>query len=301
MNPLTLLGDFFIPMPLTLYLKKHDHMITKYFFVILISSVTLISCRTPRFIYSPAPPNNPYFREKGESKIAAYYSTAASENDLQGEYNDGVDLQAAYAISDHWAITADYFKRNEKDVFSNYDRNFFDSSVIRYDRHLKNFGAGYFMPITKDKQIMFSIFGGLGFGKFSFTDRGLDNNISYSRYYNSDMSKWYIQPSVNFFPGKYFRTGLISKVSWVHFKNPTTSYTQPELEYHDLNLLPGKTLSFFEATWNMQVTFNKMNWLYLDGGLTICSDPFDDAINLEARNFNASIGLSIDFSKMKRK
>ena len=264
-------------------------------------SVVLISCRTPRFIYSPAPPNNPYFREKGESKLAAYYSTAASENDLQDEYSDGLDLQAAYAVSDHWALTADYFKRNEKDVFFDYNQSFFDSSIIRYERHLANFGAGYFMPVTKDKEIMFNVFGGLGFGKFSFTDNGFDNNVGYSRYYNSDMSKWYIQPSINFFPGKYFRTALIGKASWVHYSDVSTSYTPAELEYYDLDLLPGKTLSFFEATWNMQLTFPKMNWLYLDGGLTICSEPFDNAINLEARNFNASIGLSIDFSKMKKK
>jgi len=276
-------------------------MKTKNLISLFAVSIVLVSCRTPRFIYSPAPPNNPYFHEKGESKLAAYYSTTASENDLQDEYSDGLDLQAAYAVSDHWALTADYFKRNEKDVYFDYNQSFFDSSIIRYERHLTNFGAGYFMPVTKDKKIMFNVFAGLGFGKFSFTDNGFDNNVGYSRYYNSDMSKWYIQPSINFFAGEYFRTGLIGKVSWVHYSDITTSYTPAELEYYDLDLLPGKTLSFFEATWNMQLTFNKMNWLYLDGGLTLSSEPFDNAINLEARNFNASIGLSIDFSKMKKK
>lgn len=275
---------------------KRKHLIN-----LFVTCVVLISCRAPRFIYSPAPPNNPYFREKGESKLAAYYSTAASENDLQDEYSDGLDLQAGYAVSDHWALTADYFKRNEKDVFFDYNRNFFDSSIIRYDRHLVNFGAGYFMPITNDKKIMFNIFGGVGFGRFSFNDYGFDNGINYSRYYNSDITKWYIQPSINFFPAKYFRTGLIGKVSWVHYGDVLTSYSPAESEYYDLHLLPGKTLRFFEATWNMQLTFNKMDWLYLDGGLTICSEPFGEAINLEARNFNASIGLNIDFSKMQKK
>ena len=278
----------------------HINIKTKTLICAFAISIALTSCRTPRFVYSPAPPNNPYFREKGESKIAAYYSTAADENDLQQEYNDGLDLQAAYAVSDHFALTADYFKRNEKDVFKDYDRSLFDSSVIRYDRNLTNFGAGYFTPITNDKKIMFNIFGGIGFGKFSFTDNGFDNNINYSRYYNSKMSKWYIQPSINFFPGKSFRTGLIGKVSWVHYGDMSTSYTPAELEYFDLNLLTGKTLSFFEATWNMQLTFNKTNWVHIDGGFTLCSEPFNNLTNLEARNFNLSIGLSIDFSKMKK-
>jgi hypothetical protein len=278
-------------------------MKSKKLILLLIISIAFVSCRTPRFIYSPAPPNNPYFREKGESKLAAYYSTAADENDLKDEYNDGLDLQAAYAISDHLALTTDYFKRKEKDVFFNYDRNFFDSSIIRYDRTLTNFGAGYFTPLTKDKEIVINIFGGVGFGKFSFTENGYDNGANYSRYYNSKMTKWYIQPSFNFFPGKYFRTGLIGKISWVHYGKTTTSYLPAEIEYYDLNLLPGNTVSFFEATWNTQVTFEKTKWLYLDGGFTICTEPFDNDNNtfLDARNFNFSVGLSIDFSKMKKK
>ena len=113
------------------------------------------------------------------------------------------------------------------------------------------------------------------------------------------MSKWYIQPSINFFPGKNFRTGIIGKVSWVHYGDVSTSYTPAELEYFDLDILTGKTLSLFEVTWNMQLTFNKINWIHIDGGFTLCSEPFSNLTNLEARNLNTSIGLSIDLSKMK--
>jgi len=275
----------------------------KLFVLLLLITSVVISCRTPRFIYSPAPPNNPYFREKGESRLAAYYSSAANENELEpeDEYNRGFDLQAAYAISDNWALTADYFKRKEKDVFFNYNRSLFDSSIVRYSRNLTNFGLGYFTPLTKDKQIVFNLFGGLGFGKFSFTDNGFDNVIAYSREYQSNMSRWYIQPALNFFPGKYFRTALIGKISWVHYSNAKTSYTTPELEYFDLQFLSGNTLTFFEATWNMQITFKNMKWFSLDGGLTLSSEPFDNNTYLDARNFNASIGLCIDFSRMAKK
>jgi len=264
--------------------------------------VTIISCRTPRFIYSPAPPNNPYFREKGESKLAAYYSTGTDANELTSEYNNGLDLQAAYAVSDHFALTADYFKRNEKDGIYEYDRTYFDTSVVRYNRHLTNFGLGYYAPITSDKKMTINIFGGLGFGKYSFTDNGFNNGVGYHRDYSSGMSKWYIQPSINFFVGNYFRTGLISKISFVHFTDIQTSYTPDELSYLDLDKLPGKTLTFLEGTWNMQLSFKNMQWLCLDGGFTISSDPFvNNETNLEARNLNASIGVSLDFSKMKKK
>lgn len=261
--------------------------------------ITIISWRTPRYIYSPAPPNNPYFSEKGESKLAAYYSTGADGNELTNEYNNGYDLQAAYAVSNHLALTADYFKRNEKDAIYDYARTYFDSSVVRYKRHLTSFSAGYFTTITNDKKISMNIFGGLGFGNYSFTDNGLDNGTNYSRYYSSDMRKWYIQPSINFF-SEYLRTALIGKISWVHFDDIGTSYTTAELTYLELERLPGKTLSFLSATWSIQATFKNMKWMFIEGSLTGSSDPFQ-TVNAEARNFNASIGVGLDFSKMKMK
>lgn len=149
---------------------------------------------------------------------------------------------------------------------------------------------------------MFSVYGGAGAGKISFDDNGIDNgNINYSRQYSSNLTKWYIQPAISFFAGKYFRTGLIAKVSWVQYGKASTSYTGDELKYLGLDRLPGSTLSFVEATWNMQISAPKMEWLSLDGGFTLSSEPFDNNTNLEARNFNASIGLSLDFGKMKRK
>lgn len=280
---------------------RHKNLI-----LLLFICITFFSCRTPRFIYSPAPPNNPYFREKGESKLAAYYSIGTDDDESADEYNEGFDLQAAYAISDHFGLTADYFKRNEKDAIFNYSRSYFDSSVVRYQRHLTNFGGGYFTPITNDKKITINVFAGFGFGKFSFTDVGVENGSNYSRYYKSDMNRWYIQPSINFFPTKFFRTGLISKFSRVHYSNISTSYTPDELIYLDLDRLPGNTLTFLEGTWNMQVTFKKVEWLYLDLGISLSTDPFirpyndNDNTNLEARNLNLSIGASLDFSKMKK-
>jgi hypothetical protein len=261
--------------------------------------LTIFSCRTPRYIYSPAPPNNPYFRAQGESKLAAYYSTGADANELTNEYNNGFDLQAAYAISDHFALTADYFKRKEKDAIYDYDRTYFDSSVVKYKRHLTNFGTAYFTTLTPDKKISMSIFGGLGFGNYSFTDHGVDKGTNYSRYYSSDMRKWYVQSSINFFT-EYLRTAFIGKISWVHFDDISTSYTPSELTYLELERLPGKTLDFLEVTWSIQATFKGMRWVFIEGSLTGSSDPFQ-TINLEARNFNASIGVGLDFSKMKMK
>lgn len=262
--------------------------------------IAFSSCHPPRYIYSPAPPNNPYFRQKGELKVAAYYSTSGSENKTENEYDNGFDLQSAYALSDHWALTADYYKRNEKQVEVDADEPFFQKATIRYNRKITSVGAGYFMPVNSRKTVMFNAFGGIGFGRFSFIDYGLSNNADYYRNYTNDIVKWYIQPSLNFFPTNYFRTGLTTKLSWVHYRNAITNYTQPEIDYLDLDVLERKTLSFFELTLNYQVTLEKLPWVYLDGAVTLCPEAANGNANLETRNFNASIGLSFDLSKLKK-
>jgi hypothetical protein len=261
----------------------------------------LWGCRTPRYIYSPAAPNNPYFREKGEMKLSGYYSTNAGNNELVNEYNYGTDLQAAWAIGQHWAFAADYYSRKEKDAIYNYDRSYFDSSVVRYKRKMTGAGAGYFTSITQDQRIIFSIYGGLGFGKFSFDDIGIDNGSGYSRFYKSNMSKWYLQPGINFYASPFFRTAITGKFSFVHYSRVKTNYTTDELLFLNLNYLPGNTLTVFETGWNFQATLKGMEWLWLDGSFVLSSDPYSNDTNLEARNFNASIGLSIYFNKKKIK
>ena len=265
--------------------------------------ILLNSCRSPRIIYSPSPPNNPYFREKGESKLAGYYSSGGDDNSLTKEYNHGFDLQSAYAVTNHFALTSGYFQRKEKDIlFPIYTRRHFDSSVINYNRHITDFGGGYFTQLGSSKIVFFNLFGGIGFGKFSFTDNGLDSaGMNYNRFYNSKITKWYIQPALNIFASEHFKIGLIGKYCRVHYKTQGTSYTTYEENYLDLDKLKKTSLGFFESTLNMQVSMKGAEWINLDGGFTFSSEPFDNSINLEARNFNASIGLGINFSRLKKK
>lgn len=274
----------------------------KVFNLILPAAIILVaSCNTPRYIYSPSPPNNPYFKEKGESKLSAYYSSGGDNNTLDGGKNNGYDIQGAYAIANNWALTAGYFNRKERDVYSNGTYNFFESSVVDYKRNLTDVGGGYFLPLNIKRNISFNVFGGLAFGRFSFTDKGMDKQgLSYNRFHNSRIVKWYIQPSFNIMPGKYFRASFINKFSFAHYGNIATSYTDEELQYFFLDRIKNKTIFFFEPTFNMQVGIPKCEWIKIDGGFTFSSDPFEDVSRIEARNFNASIGLSFDLSKLKK-
>ncbi|MEI9807293.1 MAG: hypothetical protein WDO16_05080 [Bacteroidota bacterium] len=268
---------------------------------LLASIIFFTSCNSPRYIYTPSPPNNPYFTEKGQSKLAAYYSSGGDDNTISGEKNNGLDVQGAYAISNNWALTAGYSGRKERGVYSYAEYNFFDSSVVDYKRSLVDMGGGYFLALNERRTVSFNLFGGLGFGKFSFTDKGIDKmRAGYNRFHSSNIVKWYAQPSLNALPGKYFRASFIFKFSFLHYGNISTSYTSDELQYFFLDKINNKTLFFFEPSFNMQIGIPKCDWLKIDGGFTFSTDPYDNNSRIEARSFNASVGLSVDLSQLKK-
>ncbi len=269
-------------------------------FLVLVIA-TLSSCTTHRYIYSASPANNPYFTEKGESKLTGYYSSSDA-NRLTGEYARGVDLQAAYAVGNHWALTMGYFNRREKDVFnfSGYDGPF-DSSIINYKRNLFDIGAGYFIALNTKKTITFNFYGGMAFGKFSFVDNGQANSMDYSRYHNSAITKWFFQPAINFMPGEYVRFSFLLKNSFVHYGNIQTSYTAEEQSYFSLDKIANRTISFGEPELNIQFGLPAYPWVKLDAAFSGASYRSWMGSRLDVRSNNASIGLTFDFSKLSPK
>lgn len=263
--------------------------------------IALSSCDTYRYIYTASPANSPYFTQKGESKLTGYYSSNPG-----GEVNKfahGPDVQAAYAIGKHWALTSDYYNRRERDVFRFQSYGPFDSSVINYRRNLLGFGGGYFVALDKSKKITFNFYAGMAFGKFSINDKGLDNDsLNYSRYYTSQITKWFFQPSFNFMPGEHFRLSFAKKLSYVHYGNIQTSYTPDEISYFSLDKIANAIIPFVETSINFQFIFTNNPWIKMDAVMSFVKNPFnEDDISLRVRGFNASIGLTFDFSKLKKK
>ena len=211
--------------------NQTNFMRNRFFLYSILLITTFCSCHTNRYIYFASPPNNPYFTKKGESKVAAYYSSSNS-NSLTKEFADGFDLQGAYALSNHLALAVSYFNRKEKDVYGVGYNDPFDSSIVRYKRNLIDVGTGYFIALNKKKTITFNFYGGLSLGKFSIDDNGLDKNlISYNRFHSSHITRWFFQPSINFMPGKYVRFSFTLKSSYVLYGKVKTNYTSEELQF----------------------------------------------------------------------
>lgn len=268
---------------------------------VIIIFFSLFSCNTNRYIYTASAPNNPNFTDKGDSKVAAYYSSSPNTL-ISTNYTEGFAAQAAYAITNHWAITSSYFHQKELDVFNYYSsgNNPFDSSVVNYKRNLFDIGGGYFINLNDKKTITFNFFGGLSFGKFSFNDDGLDGNgAKYSRFHSSKITQWYFQPAISFLPTEAFRFAIILKPVFVHYGNIKTSYTTDELGYFNLSNLGNNTKGFLQFSSNFQLCIPKYSWVKLD--MIFSTIANNTALYQQnVRRTNVSIGLSFDLSKLKK-
>lgn len=262
---------------------------------ILVSTLFIIygGCVTPRYIYTGAKLNNPYFKEKGESKLAAYYSSP--DNSLEGEHGSGVDIQGAYAFSKHFAVTASYFHRNEKDHYSGGID--YDSSSVGYKRNLINGSIGYFIVLNQKRTLTANLYGGVGFGRFLINDESFNNSVPVYLFHNARITEWFFQPSINFTPGRYVRMAFVLRSTFVHYGNVRTNYAPSEIEDYRLNVA-GKTITILQSELNFQFGLPSVPWLKLDfatsGVAAAKSEEYDTRGNI-------SIGLTMDFSKLKKK
>lgn len=268
--------------------------------ILLFVSLIFMSCRTPKYyIYAPSPPVNPFFKEKGDSKLSAYLSGGS------GNHIPGADLQAGYAITKNIAVTGAYFSRREKDkYYSGWNNNTWtDSLVNRYRRAMGEVGAGYFRKVNYRGNATINIYGGYSWGTFSFKETGTGNGMgAYTRTHEADIRKWYIQPSIHFTRGRVFRLGIVTRFSFVNYGNIKTDFSTTELSDRTLNQFADRTHLFIEPTVNMQFAFPQP-WLKLDMGITVCPiyDNSYEYNELRHRALTASIGLTFDLRKIEGK
>jgi hypothetical protein len=258
------------------------------------------SCRTPRYIYSPAAPPIPFFQQKGESKLAATYANLNGTKNGEPTKNEGYDLQAAYAITDHWALTGSYFFRDEKDYYPFRENNYFDTSKVYYRRRAGDVGGGFFYPLDAKKNVVVDLYAGLGWGNFTIDDKGSDKNyLPYARFYHSRITQWYVHPGLHFFPGRPVSFAFTGRFSFVHYSGISTSYTDEELRYFELDKIKNKTLGFFEPSFILQAGVSGLHWVRAEGSLTLAA-PMQDHYP-QSRFFCGAIGLCFDLTKLRQK
>lgn len=261
----------------------------KFFCIICLTSF-LASCGSTRYVYNASPPNNPYFKKKGESKLSAFYSNNRGSTVSNFEAG-GIDLQAAYAFSNHWAINADYMYRSETDNFEDRTMPVYN---VHYTRNVVTAGIGYFLPLDSAKKLIFNVYTGIGTGRFSIKDDG--------EYFKNDVLKWYVQPSLNFIPFENVNMGLVLKTSFVNYNRFNTNYSVTKQSAYSLDYLRNHTLIFLEPAIDCQVGMKAYPWikLYFQVGPAYLLGSARD-LNFDIRKNNYSIGLNFDITKLKTK
>ncbi len=247
---------------------------------------------------------NPYFKQKGDSKISVLFNPLNTElpsNDVtitppNSSTNSGVDVQSAYAISNHVAFMVNYFNRKEKDTYSR-DNNVFDTSTVDYKRNLLELGVGYYIALNQEKTITYNIYGGIGVGKFLIDDNGKDLlNNNYNRQFNTNIFKPFVQGSFNFMLSEYFKFSLGGRLSFPNYKVYTSTYSNSEVAHFYLNTVDGKGFTFFEPTINIQFGFPAVKWVQIETIFTACNrTPIRTPA---ARTLNFSLGLTADVGKI---
>ena len=247
----------------------------------------MLSCNTPRYIYSPSAHNVPVLTKKGDSKIGAVYSTnITGEEERDGEKFDnwsrGLDLQGAVAITDNFAVQANHFYRWEKTTGGA------DSLTVKYQRNITEIGMGYYLPVNTNKNVFFQFFAGAGLGKFSFTDI---DKFGYN-YHQANITKIYLQPAMLYRSKGSFSSSVSVRASIINYSKIKTSYTAGQLSDFNLDELNKRAKIFFEPSFTGSFGFKNVPGLRFEfqGGFS-----FLMARNyIDYRKFNFSIGTWID-------
>lgn len=268
--------------------------------LLLVLPFLLGACYTPRYVYSPAATNVPVLEKKGDNKLAVYYSTSPFSNASSKQFNNyGIDIQAAFAISRHWAVMANESIRYEKNS-GDFDFSLSDSAVIRYRRNLTEIGGGYYTSLPGAGNLRFQCMGGLGLGNFSMNDNGKNNlNQYYSRFHETRITKFFIQPAIQLRYNKFFSTSFATRFTVLWFNDIRTNYTADELQAFLLNELSSSPRTFLEPAMINIFSFKKLPAYKLElqfGFASLVSHRFVDY-----RSINISAGASVDLSKLKKK
>lgn len=274
------------------------------FLCVIILVAMLASCETPRYAYSPTAHNVPVFTKQGDTKLSGSYSSNFDLVDDDGNnYHrnraNGFDVQAAVAVTNHFAILGSYYNRRESSYSNGNYPYSFDSVSIGAKREMYEVGAGYYKPIGSKQRGIFAIYAGAGFGKMKLNEKGTDANLGvpYTRYMNANLFKYYLEPSMSFRAGDVFTVSLATRFSGLRYKNIHSDYTNDEKISFNLDSLNRYTWYLIEPCVINSFGFKKLPGMRIEYqfGLSILLSEIE---SFNYRPFNFSLGLVFDIPKL---
>jgi hypothetical protein len=185
-------------------------------------------------VYSPNTLNTPNLKEKGDLHVG-------------GHVGNGLNGQAAYAVTDHIGVMANYMHLKSK-----------AESETSDDREgtgkLFETGLGYFIRCGESNVSEF--YSGYGLGNVSITKTSPQNVIKTLKV---NGSKFFIQPGW-VYSKRFFEVGLNARMSFVKFSNLQTTYTKDDLQIDDFEDITTPTWIFLEPAVTIRAGLEKIKF-----------------------------------------
>ena len=238
---------------------------------------TLLSTSCVHYYYAPNTNNVPLFKEKGEGRLQAQFTSTAGQGST--ETADGFEIQTAYALGNHSALQLNFFHASgNEEEYGSGSGNYIEAA------------SGYFKPFAKNHMV-FETYSGLGFGNV--------NNIyksSYGNYITEDaktfITKFFVQPSIGF-TSRYFNAAFSSKFSFVNLglKHSTLSKENNLYDYDYVeSLRKGKSYFFWEPGLMLRSGFEHVQVIMQLTETVLTND------NEPISNTSFSLGIAIPFN-----
>ena len=216
--------------------RRNNYLYFRHFITLPVIIVLLLtSCK---ILYIPTTHNSPMLSNKNEFQVSALVGT-------------GVNLQSAYAVTDHVGLMLNGFF-----LSSNKEMDLGSDSTKKINELWLNFeaGAGYFTKVLD--VFTFEIYAGGGTGRVPGDFRNV--NYTYDGTQTAPMSKLFIQPAIGF-RSKIVDISGVSRFSAITMNNQTRYFFEPgvvaKLGYKNFRFIGSVGLSkpmneLENATWD---------------------------------------------------
>jgi hypothetical protein len=285
------------------------------FLLLIITTLYLSSCLfiTPRYLHAPNSANLLQVEKNKDIKASLSYTKTAHEH-LKGggskQQSSGLDIQAAFALSNKIAIKLDVFTKSENDK-DDLKKEIIDNYSINYKRKGIELSVGYYKYFGKKKNISFNIYTGLGFGNNSF-DGIFRNDSMINRTYSSNYTKWFLIPSIRLIGTKNYSLLLAYRLSVMKFNTINTN--DEELKKGFYNDLTSKNSVFGDVAFDNQFGFNKIKGIkfhFMIGSAKLYTYFTKSEVNINGSTYSSdqylynsafgSFGVIVDIRKLFEK
>lgn len=239
--------------------------------VLLIASVLFTSCSHVYYVQHTH--NVPLFNESKEARISGNWN--------EGYESSSVEIQGAYAVTDHIGIALNAMTSWGGSVEGhNYGRGKYIDAAV-----------GYYQPVLK--KIVLETYAGVGNGyqKHAYSDY-YDYQNGWARL---SYNKIYLQPSVGISLAHCFDAAVSARLALVNFYN-VSYYTEDQFHRDDLNYLENNAHIMFEPAFTL-----RGGWKYfkIQTQLSLI-EPLNDVDYSYVEPFQVSMGLYISLGKRFR-